>query len=157
MVALHPDDQVVVTKEQDKTCHMGVLTKEANSKMAASYLKLGYEVCYYGMSQGRYSTTQYLIYNGPHAWMLNSFEDLDMTLCVQLPNGSGQRHNLQYTVGIALEKMKMKDREFINNPQNKKGNVESGLLPYMATMSQLLHDADPEHKFHATAEEVESC
>jgi hypothetical protein len=87
MVAIHPDDQAVVTKEQDKTCHMGVLMKEANSKMAAYYLKLGYEVHNYGRSQGRYSTGHYLIYNGPHAWMLNSFEDLDMTLCVQLPKG----------------------------------------------------------------------
>ena len=38
MVALHPEDQVIVTKEQGKTCHMGILTKEANSKMVEYYL-----------------------------------------------------------------------------------------------------------------------
>ena len=101
--------------------------------------------------------SQYIIHNGECARRLPNYNKLDMELCVSLPQGSGQRNNNQYTIGIAAENIKKTNAgDLINEPQNKKDNVKSGLLPMMAVTSKLLHAADPCFHFHATPLEAES-
>jgi hypothetical protein len=150
IVAVHPAAQIYLVRDLHKTVHGGLL-RPALKPFIEALLKRVRKVHYYSSLELKHSNDFLTIRNGRKASKLKPFRSLDFNLALSKVNKDvvGQHWNSQCTWGFSsLNFRRLTPSDAINSPSIKKENVDDGILPQFAALSELLQEVDGSNKYY---------